>query len=203
MNDWAAKWVGFFSGKKHQILLIFSCIIIKSETADLGESLNQLLTGLEDFDVTIPADMELDLRQAMNFIEDSSRSPILNRKFVPVNDDGNDADDDLTDEFLSASQDQKVAQFLRQIKAEHKDDDDDTDIDDEIDDDNNVQSFVDFFQLGGSKMPAEKDDAFALLPVELTLQDDPNQPSLEDMFKDKLLISPPLVCLRQPKKKSQ
>ena len=67
----------------------------------------------------------------------------------------------------------------------------DDDTDNDVDDEDLESNLFDFLTKKSDK------DAFALLPMELSLQDEaPATGSLEDVFKDKLLISPPLVCLR-------
>ena len=98
---------------------------------ELGKSLNKLLTGLEDLgiDATIPHDMEMDLKHAMDLIDigdaasslnaASPFSNMINPKLMPLSlemkrknlslaklykdeiDAGEEADDDLTEEFLS------------------------------------------------------------------------------------------------------
>ena len=133
-------------------------------------------------------------------------SPITDRKFLPVDDEypdeaGNDADDDLTDEPAD-EEDRQMAQFFKRFgsaaaavggaaaaasaAAARADDDTDNDVDDE----DLESNLFDFLTKKSDK------DAFALLPMELSLQDEAATGSLEDVFKDKLLISPPLVCLR-------
>ena len=99
---------------------------------ELGESLNKLLNGLEDLgmDATIPQDMEMDLRHAMDLVDISDaasslavssprhnycpsllrinqlspgarRKDFFINKFKDYTNEENDADDDTTDEFIS------------------------------------------------------------------------------------------------------
>ena len=262
---------------------------------ELGESLNQLLTGLEDLgmDAAIPTDMEIDLRHAMNLVDigDSAAataftvpSPGINRKSILRTrsiddiDDGNEADDDMTEEFLSATSpyggllqeecDRQVAQLLQgellksgsrsALLMKTEDHGDDTDADVEVIDEEEMSNFVDFLQFAtsgdfrecvegspksgsdflqfaalasaavGNVAPGtssitktqqlendgyinsdlgRKDDAFSMLPVELTLQDPPNvddfydrNQEVTDVERIFLCASSPLTCKKVEKK---
>ena len=167
---------------------------------ELGKSLNKLLTGLEDLgiDATIPHDMEMDLKHAMDLIDigdaassltaASPFSNMINPKLMPLSlemkrknlslaklykdeiDAGEEADDDLTEEFLSRNssyrnllnegRDKQVAQFLQEgvFKSGSKhafqpneDDGEDTDADvDDVIDEEEINNFVDFLQFATS-----------------------------------------------------
>ena len=196
---------------------------------DLGESLNKLLTGLEDLgmDAAIPTDMEMDLRHAMNLVDisdataaltvasqwqnnhnahpsswpdEKGQSPIVNRKFISMTskkdidylDAGNEADDDLTDDFLSTAspfdvlspEDRQMAQFLHRGllksgsgrsnqfmpgKDDCGDDGDDTDadVDDVVIDEEEMNNFVDFLQFAtGTDFPDCADGSQNVTPTD-------------------------------------
>ena len=253
---------------------------------ELGESLNQLLTGLEDLgmDAAIPTDMEIDLRHAMNLVDigDSAAataftvtSPGINRKSILRTrsiddiDDGNEADDDMTEEFLSTTSpyggllqeecERQVAQLLQgellksgsrsALLMKTEDHGDDTDADVEVIDEEEMSNFVDFLQFatsgdfrecveGSPKSGSDflqfaalasaavgnvppgtssitntqqlekdgyinsdlcrKDDAFSMLPVELTLQDPPNVDEFYDRNQEVSDVERIFLCATSP-----
>ncbi len=84
---------------------------VVGQASDLGESLNQLLTNLEDLGVDgLPADMEVDLRHVMNL-----ESPTLASRILDLEND-DDLDEDLLESFspfgLSPEDCSQMAQFF-------------------------------------------------------------------------------------------
>ena len=169
---------------------------IRESMVELGDSLNKLLTGLEDLgmDAAIPQDMEIDLRHAMDLVEISDAassfpsqrpncsrtwpsinqfSPGTNRKVLSITrnqddmDAGNEADDDMTEEFISSNSpyrgflqeecDRQVAELFqgglfksgsKNTLLENIDDGEDTDADvDDVIDEEEISNFVDFLQF--------------------------------------------------------
>ncbi len=86
--------------------------MLKSESnADLGESLNHILTRLEDLGVDgLPADLEIDLRHIMNL-----ESPSVISKLKDLEDD--DLDDDLLDLPFNFSPEEAMSHFSSSAAA--------------------------------------------------------------------------------------
>lgn len=141
-------------GKKLHIYNLFSVYFNlfgahKSQAmAELGESLNQFLTGLEDLGADgLPADMEIDLRHVMNL-----DSPSLASRFL----DEDELDDDLLESLdpfgLSPDECSQMAQFFQRNLTEERED-------------------FRFFPLDEDefKVAAAGAEPFALLPNRLSL----------------------------------
>ena len=74
--------------------LVFLPSSLSEAIVELGESLNQFLTGLEDIGVDgMPVDMEIDLRHIMNIDSPS----LMTSRLLDLEDD--DLDDDLLEPF--------------------------------------------------------------------------------------------------------
>ena len=159
-------------------------------------------------DAAIPHDMEMDLRHAMDLMDigdnasslkDMSSQPTINHPWPLISsnspstkrknmyplrgkediDAGNEADDDMTEEFLSNNSpyrnflkeggNKQVAQFFKEglFKCDGKhgvpaniDDDEDTDADvDDVIDEEEISNFVDFLQFATSSDFANENNA--------------------------------------------
>ena len=81
----------------------------EAEVAELGESLNHILTRLEDIGIDgLPADLEIDLRHVMNL-----ESPSITSRLIDIDDD--DLDEDLLEPFGLSPEDcsQMAAQLFQ------------------------------------------------------------------------------------------